>query len=216
MNHKKYFKKLEPVIEDFLNAFDQLENVRKGITCFASSKITNGKDYDLATTISKNLSQEGYSIITGGGPGIMEACNKGAKEGKGKSIGLTMDIVGQENNKYLDIEVKFKYFFSRKVTFARYANAFIVFPGGFGTLDELFEVLTLVQTQHIQRRPVIMIGTKYWDKLEGFIYDTLVTSGAVLKEDLKLFKITDDGKEVIKIIDKFMEEKDRLKRKKFI
>ena len=216
MNYRKYFKKLEPVIEDFLNAFDKLENLRKGITCFASSKITSGKEYDLAVKVCSKLSKKGYSIITGGGPGIMEACNKGAKQGKGKSIGLTMDIVGQENNSDLDIEVKFKYFFSRKVTFARYANAFIVFPGGFGTLDELFEVLTLVQTQHIKRRPIILIGTEYWDKLEGFIYDKLLENGAIKKKDLKLFTITDDISEVVATIDKFVEEKDRFKRKKFI
>ena len=216
MSHKKYFKKLEPVIEDFLNAFDKLENLRRGITCFAASKITAGREYDLAIKLCKTLSQKGYSIITGGGPGIMEACNIGAKQGKGKSVGLTMNIVGQEDNKYLDINVKFKYFFSRKVIFARYANAFIVFPGGFGTLDELFEILTLIQTQHIKKRPVILIGTEYWDKLESLVYDTLVVNGAVLKKDLKLFTITDSAEKVVNIINKFVEEKDRFKRKKYI
>ena len=208
---------LHKVNKDFLTAFKTLKGVNPGIVCFSSAKINKGPFYDLATNVCKELSRKGYNIITGGGPGIMEACNRGAIEGKnGKSIGFQIELPNQSDNPYLDISIKFKYFFSRKTMFARYANAYVVFPGGFGTLDELFEILTLIQTQKIKKKPIILVGVKYWQNLIKFIINTLQHQGAINKRDYELITFTDDTNTIIKIIDSFIKEKQRFPRKKFI
>lgn len=211
-------KKLYSIVRDFKGARRKLQNVRRGVVCFGSARINNGQYYDLAIEVSKRLSELGHSIITGGGPGIMEACNKGCKLGKkGKSIGFNIQLpCEQQPNPYLDLEVTFEYFFSRKNMFARYGDAFIIFPGGYGTLDELFEVMTLMQTNKIKKRPIILIGSEYWNGIDKFIKDTLLIQNAIIKEDIELIKIMDNIDEVVKIVDEFIKQKDRFTRNKFI
>ena len=210
-------KHLYSIIRDFRDAHRKLENVRKGVVCFGSARIDKGQYYDLSVEVCKRLSQEGHSIITGGGPGIMEACNMGCKLGKnGKSIGFNIDISDQVDNDYLDLSVKFEYFFCRKNMFARYANAFIVLPGGFGTLDELFEVVTLIQTSKLKKRPIILVGSHYWKMLRIFIEEVLKEKGAISKEDLDLLLFTDNVDEIVRVINKFVDTKERFIRNKFI
>ena len=150
------------------------------------------------------MAKSGYSVITGAGPGIMEAANKGAKRADGDSIGLNILIpTAQKPNKYVTRSVEFKYFFCRKVMFVKYTKAFIVFPGGFGTLDELFEGITLVQTNRIEPLPVILVGGEYWKDLIKWIKDTLLTRDAIEKPDLAIFSVADTPEEILAIIRKF-------------
>jgi len=164
------------------------------------------KYYQLAEQIATKLTEEGYGIITGGGPGIMEAGNKGAKESGGKSVGLNIELPHEQgSNPYVDVDklLTFNYFFVRKVVFVKYSQGFIAMPGGFGTMDELFETLTLVQTRKIDRIPIVLVGSEYWSGLMDWIKGTLLASNNVNPEDLDLIKIMDDPDEIVEHVNTF-------------
>lgn len=190
------------IMAEFVEGFESLKDIRPSVSIFGSAR--NGFDpkyYKLTEEISKKLSDLGFNIITGGGPGIMESANKGAKEGKSKSVGLNIKLPAEQNpNPYQDIELDFQYFFARKVMFVKYASGFIVFPGGFGTLDEFFEALTLMQTEKTLRFPVICIGSEYWQGLFEWIKNTLLKNKAINPEDMDLFCLTDDIEEAVQLI----------------
>lgn len=193
------------IMSEFVDGFEELSDVKQAVTIFGSARFKPGnKYYKLATDTAYLMAKSGYSIITGAGPGIMEGANKGAKDAKGDSIGLNILIpTAQKPNKYVTRSVEFKYFFCRKVMFAKYSKAFIVFPGGFGTLDELFEGLTLVQTQRVDPFPVILVGSEYWKDMINWIKTTLLNNDAVEKQDLSIFSVADTPKEILSIITKF-------------
>jgi uncharacterized protein (TIGR00730 family) len=176
--------------------------VGAGVTIFGSARTTPGDPHYKATTkLARELARHNLAVITGGGPGIMEAANKGAREIKGKSVGLNIELPHeQEGNKFANIPVHFHYFFSRKVCFVKYSLAFVFMPGGFGTLDEFFEVLTLVQTQRIQRFPLILFGRKYWTGLLKWLDATLGKGHYISPGDMELLTLTDDPHEVVNII----------------
>lgn len=193
------------IMSEFVDAFEELKSVEPAVTVWGSARTkVHSPYYKMTYDLGYGLSRAGYSVITGGGPGLMEAANKGAQAGKrGKSVGLNIDIdlpEEQKPNDYLDIYLKFKYFFIRKVMFVKYATAFVIMPGGYGTMDELFEALTLIQTHRAQPFPVILMGKKYWKGLFNWLNDTVVKSGHLYARDLDFFKITDDPAEAVRII----------------
>ena len=193
------------IMSEFVDGFDVLSKVGPAVSIFGSSRISR-KDrvYKLTERIAYLLAKEGYAIITGGGPGIMEAANKGAKGAKGKSIGLNIEIPAEQKpNPYVETLLDFHYFFSRKVMFVKYASAFVIMPGGFGTLDELFESLNLIQTERIGSFPVIMVGKEYWRGLIDWIKQVPLKRNCIQAEDLKIFKLVDTPEEVVKAIKDF-------------
>lgn len=201
------------IMSEFVEGFDKLENIGPCISIYGSARLTADNEYyHLAEKIAGAFVDEGYGIITGGGPGIMEAGNKGAFEKKGKSVGLNIDLpFEQYANPYIDHdkEIKFNYFFARKVMFVKFAQAFVLMPGGFGTLDELFESVTLIQTQKIAPVPVILVGTKFWGGLLDWIKITLLeTNGTINQKDLDLLHVTDSVEEVVKIVSQHYEKID--------
>ncbi|MDP2651397.1 MAG: TIGR00730 family Rossman fold protein [bacterium] len=198
-------KRNSEIQKEFTNGFDLLENYPRSVTFFGSTQTDHSNVYYkdarvLAHRIAKEL---GYSVITGGGPGIMEAANRGAHEVGGNSLGLTIKLpLGQRTNKYIDKEIEFYYFFVRKVCLTFSAEAFIFYPGGFGTLDEFFEVATLIQTKKIEGVPIICVGVEYWSKLTSFMETEMLSRGAISLNDLGLFAITDDHETILEIIKK--------------
>jgi uncharacterized protein (TIGR00730 family) len=157
--------------------------------------------YEAGVALGAALSRAGYAVITGGGPGAMEAANRGASESGGLSVGLGIELpFEQELNEWVDVGIAFRYFFVRKTMFVKYAQAFVILPGGFGTLDELFEALTLVQTRKVTRFPVVLFGSEYWSGLVGWIRDTMVPASTIHRSDLDLFTVTDDVDEVVRVI----------------
>lgn len=196
------------IMSEFVDGFEVLSKVEKAVSIFGGSRIKPGnKYYQLAEETAYLLAKEGFAIITGSGPGIMEAGNKGAKMAKGHSIGLNIQIPSEQKpNKYVDTLLDFHYFFVRKVMFVKYAKAFVILPGGYGTLDELFESLNLIQTKRIGMFPVVLMGKEYWHGLTKWIEDVLLKHGAITKQDQKLFTITDSPKEVVKVIKDFYEK----------
>jgi uncharacterized protein (TIGR00730 family) len=196
------------VIAEFVDGFEALNNIGPCISIFGSARTKPEHPYyKKATDIAQRLTEEGFGIITGGGPGIMEAGNKGAHLAGGASVGLNISLpFEQHHNPYIDSDksLDHRFFFVRKVMFVKYAQAFVVLPGGFGTLDELFEVLTLIQTGKITKVPVILVGTAYWGGLKAWIRDVMVEQAHNCNpEDLNLLPITDDIDEVVKIINDF-------------
>jgi uncharacterized protein (TIGR00730 family) len=191
------------IIGEFVEGFDALPNVLPAVTIYGSSRADPGTwAYATAEKTARALAQKGFSIITGGGPSVMEAANKGAFEGGGKSVGLNIDIpVEQVSNRYTTLSLKFHYFFVRKVMLVKYATAFILFPGGFGTLDELFEIATLIQTEKLQPFPVILMGRSYWSGLLEWLRTQVVGHEFLDPSSLDLFTITDDVQEVVTIIE---------------
>lgn len=187
---------------EFVDSFETLSQVGPGVTIFGSARTPSNNPYYQATvTLAKELAHHKLAVITGGGPGIMEAANKGAAKAKGKSVGLNIELpFEQEGNHYANIPIHFHYFFSRKVCFVKYSIGFVFMPGGFGTLDEFFEVLTLVQTQRIPRFPLILFGRKYWKGLLDWMATTMEKGKYISPGDLDLVTITDDPQEAIKII----------------
>lgn len=183
---------------ELVEGFETLNELGPAVTIFGGARFSNGnKYYRDAVTLSKMLADDGFAIITGGGPGIMEGANKGAKKGKAHSVGLNIEIPAEQvPNKYQDVTLSFRYFFIRKLMFIKYAIAYIIFPGGFGTMDELFEALTLVQTRRIESFPVILYGSEYWKGLVDWMKTTLVPNGAIGKEDFSFFSIVDTPEEV--------------------
>jgi len=204
------------VMSEFVQGFEVLNQVGPCISIFGSARTKPGTFYyDLATKIATRLVEEGYGIITGGGPGIMEAGNKGAWMRSGTSVGLNINLpFEQSHNPFIApaLNLKHRYFFIRKVMFVKYAQGFVVMPGGFGTLDELFEVLTLVQTKTITPVPIILVGTEFWAGLKDWIVEVMLKRHQnISPEDLDLFHITDDVEEVVRIINDFyLQDKEQL------
>lgn len=193
------------ILAEFVDGFETMISLGPSVAFFGSSnaKPLSPKYYDLATLLAKKIAEKGFGIITGGGPGIMEAANKGAQAAKGKSCGLCINLPTEASpNAFIDKKylLNHRYFFVRKVMFVRYAQAFVVFPGGFGTLDELFEALTLIQTKKIQPFPVFMIGVEYWQGLVNWLKDTLQKNQNIAEADLSLFTLTDEIEEVVEKI----------------
>ncbi|MCB4792424.1 MAG: TIGR00730 family Rossman fold protein [Elusimicrobia bacterium] len=192
------------IMSEFVDGFDSLSDIASSITIFGSARSKNSSsDYKVAKTIAYGLAKAGYTIITGGGPGLMEGANLGAKLAKGKSVGLNIELpMEQCINPYVTMPVGFKYFFVRKVMFLKYASGVIVMPGGFGTMDECFEVLTLVQTNKITKIPIILYNSKYWKGLIEWLNNTMVKWGMVTKPELSIFKVMDDPAQIVKEIKK--------------
>lgn len=196
------------VIAEFVDGFEILNNIGPCISIFGSARTKPEHPYyKKAIDIARRLTEEGYGIITGGGPGIMEAGNKGAKLYGGASVGLNIDLpFEQHHNPYIDVDksLNHRYFFVRKVMFVKYAQAFVVLPGGFGTMDELFEVLTLIQTGKITKVPVVLVGSSFWNGLKDWIKNIMLEQERNINPaDLDLLPITDDVEEVVKIINDF-------------
>ena len=190
------------ITSEFVEGFDALAGIQKGVTIFGSARTgPDDPQYQAAEAVAKLLAEQGFSIITGAGPGIMEAANKGAKAGGGHSVGCNIELpFEQGNNPYVDTLVHFRYFFVRKTMFIKYSNAFIIFPGGFGTLDELFEALTLIQTGKIYQFPVILFGRHYWAGLIRWITSRVAAEGKISPGDLDLLLLTDDPAEAAQAV----------------
>lgn len=190
------------IMGEFVEGFETLHPVWPAVSIFGSARAPRRSRYYKETVeIASMLSQAGFSIITGGGPGIMEAANKGAHEAGGRSIGLNIKLPFEQSaNEFVDTCVDFNYFFARKVMFVKYACGFVGIPGGFGTLDEIFEALTLIQTKKIHDFPVVLYGTKYWEGLLNWLEDQPLKERMISRKDLKLFKVTDDKDELVEII----------------
>jgi len=190
------------IMGEFIEGFDTLASVDKAVTIFGSARIgPDDPHYDAATETARLLAKAGFAIITGAGPGIMEAANKGAQAGGGRSIGCNIELPFEQGaNPYVDTLVNFRYFFVRKTMFIKYSVAFIIFPGGFGTLDELFEALTLIQTGKIYRFPVILFGRYYWAGLLRWLQARVLTEGKISEGDLDLMLVTDDPAEAVQAI----------------
>ncbi len=193
------------IMAEFVEGFDEMSKVGDAVSIFGSARTKKSdKYYKLAEKCTALLVKEGFTVITGGGPGIMEAGNKGATEANGESIGLNIDLpFEQKSNPYVKTLINFHYFFCRKVMFVKYAKAFVIFPGGFGTLDEFFESATLIQTQRIDRFPVILVGKQYWKGLLVWLKDTVAVEKNIDPADLDLFKTVDTAEDVIKEIKEF-------------
>jgi uncharacterized protein (TIGR00730 family) len=193
------------IMSEFVEGFDALAEVGRAISVFGSARIqADHRYYEQARTLGRMLAEAGYAVITGGGPGIMEAANRGCQEGDGLSIGCNIELPREQGlNRYVDLGVEFRYFFARKVMFVKYADAFVIFPGGFGTLDELFEALTLIQTDKVQDFPVVLMGTDYWAGLIDWIRGSLLKEAAINPEDVDLLRLTDDPGEAVRIIDAY-------------
>ncbi|MDQ8162878.1 MAG: TIGR00730 family Rossman fold protein [Gemmatimonadota bacterium] len=190
------------ITAEFVEGFDALAGIRKGVTIFGSARTgPDDPQYVAAHETARLLAGQGFSIITGAGPGIMEAANKGAKDGGGHSVGCNIELPFEQGaNPYVDTLVRFRYFFVRKTMFIKYSNAFIIFPGGFGTLDELFEALTLIQTGKIYQFPVILFGRAYWAGLIEWITSRLIGDGKISPGDLDLLLLTDDPAEAAQAV----------------
>ncbi len=190
------------ILAEFVEGFDALADLGPAITVFGSARVTrDSKVYATAREIGRLLAQEGYAIITGGGPGVMEAANRGCQEGGGMSVGCNIELPHEQDlNPYIDLGVAFRYFFARKTMFVKYADGFVILPGGFGTMDEMFESLTLIQTGKINHFPIILVGTDYYGGLIDWIRARLLADGMIDEGDLDLLVVTDDPAEVVRII----------------
>jgi uncharacterized protein (TIGR00730 family) len=194
-------QRLERMSEELEMGFDRLRGTARGVSIFGSARTPPGSpEYELAREVGFRLGEAGFTVITGGGPGVMEGANRGAQEAGGRSVGLNIELAfEQAPNPYQDVELIFHYFFTRKVMFVRYANAFVVFPGGFGTLDELFEALVLIQTGKVKMFPVLLVGTEFWTGLLDWIRDQLAAKGLISPLDQDLFRMTDDVDEIVAV-----------------
>ncbi|MBW1680211.1 MAG: TIGR00730 family Rossman fold protein [Deltaproteobacteria bacterium] len=192
------------ILAEFVEGFEVMPEVYPAVTIFGSSrKRPKSKDYRMTLRTARLLVENGFNVISGGGPGIMEAANKGAAEAGGKSVGLHIKLPNeQQPNKYANVRLDYKYFFVRKVMFIKYAVAYIILPGGFGTLDELFEALTLIQTQKIKPFPVVLLNRGFWEGLLEWFKDTLVRERTVSEDDLEIFSVVDTPEEAVNIIKK--------------
>ena len=196
-------QRLARIHDEHAKGFGALAGITRGVSIFGSARVREDDPrYALARDIGRRLGERGFAVITGGGPGIMEAANRGARDAGACSVGLNIELPFEQGpNPYQDIALMFHFFFARKVMFVRYATAFVVFPGGFGTLDELFEALVLIQTRKIREFPVVMVDTGYWDGLLGWIRERLVGEGMIAPEDIDLMRCTDDPDEVVAIVE---------------
>jgi len=195
------------VMAEFVNGFEKLAKIGPCVSVFGSARTKpDNPYYKMAEEIAAKLVRHGYGVITGGGPGIMEAGNKGAKSEGGRSVGLNIELPFEQNgNPYIDPDklISFDYFFVRKVMFVKYSQGFIVMPGGFGTLDELFEAITLIQTDKIGKFPIVLVGRSYWQGLMDWVENTMLTEKNISPGDLNLIHIVDDATAAVKVIDDF-------------
>ncbi|NAY90856.1 TIGR00730 family Rossman fold protein [Muricauda sp. JGD-17] len=200
------------IMGEFVNGFEKMSAIGPCVSIFGSARVRPGQPYyDLAVKVAQRVAEAGYGIITGGGPGIMEAGNKGANLAGGISVGLNIDLpFEQHDNPFIDDDksLDFDYFFVRKVMFVKYSQGFVVMPGGFGTLDEFFEALTLIQTNKIHKFPIILVGTEFWKGLIDWIKKALLEEGNISSKDLDLIKLVDTEDEVVNIIDEFYRKRD--------
>lgn len=189
---------------EFVEGFGLLAELGKAVSVFGSARSRPGTpEYELGVEIARGLAEAGYAVITGGGPGIMEAANKGASMAGGVSVGLGIELPMESGlNDYVNVGVEFRYFFVRKTVFVKYSQAFVVLPGGYGTMDELFEALTLVATGKITRFPIVLVGSEYWSGMLSWLRETMLADGKIHPEELDLLQVTDDPEEVVKIIKK--------------
>jgi uncharacterized protein (TIGR00730 family) len=197
------------ILGEFVEGFDTLSDVHNAVTIFGSARTPPGDPYyEKAVETSRMLAKEGFPIITGGGPGIMEAANRGAQEGNGLSIGCNIELpFEQGTNPYVERSIHFRYFFVRKTMFVKYSTAFVVFPGGFGTMDELFEALTLIQTGKVKHFPVILFGVAYWSGMAEWLRERVAGEGKINAADLELFHVTDDPADAVRHILKARERR---------
>ena len=196
------------IMGEFVDGFDNLRDIGPAISIFGSARTKSRHPwYRMGMDVAEQLSRRGFSIITGGGPGLMKAANQGARKGGGISVGLNIELPEEQSpNPYQDVEVYFNYFFARKVMFAKYALGYVVLPGGFGTMDELFEALTLIQTRKMVDFPIVLMGRDYWGGLIRWIQKRMVEEGTISKDDPDLFYLTDDPVEAATAIQKALEE----------
>jgi uncharacterized protein (TIGR00730 family) len=192
------------IMAELVEGFEALNNIGPAVTIFGSARLEPGSlYYNKCLAVSENLAKDGFAVISGGGPGIMEAANKGAQNGNGTSVGLNIELpMEQTPNPFQDIQVEFRYFFVRKLMFVKYAVAYVIFPGGFGTMDELFEALTLIQTKKIRSFPVVLVGKDYWQGMIDWLRKTMLAHGNISPEEIDLMHIVDDPDEVCAIINK--------------
>lgn len=190
------------IMGEFVSGFEELADIGAAVTIFGSAR---GRPpdpmYEMAVDTARRLGREGFTILTGAGPGIMEAANKGAREVGAPSIGLNIELPEEQDaNPYLDRVVDFRYFFVRKTMLVKYSSAFVIFPGGFGTLDELFEALTLIQTGKVRHMPVVLVGSEYWAGLIGWLKGALLAGGKISPQDLDIFQLVDDPAEIVRLV----------------
>ena len=187
------------IISEFVDGFETMAEIYPAVSIFGSSRIGAGDPlYEKARVVARLFAENGFNVITGGGPGLMEAANRGAVEGGAQSVGLNIRLpMEQQPNAYANVVLDFRYFFIRKVMFVKYAQAYVVFPGGFGTLDELFEAITLIQTDRIKPFPVILVGNDYWTGLVNWIRERLLETGKISSDDMDLIQLVDDPDEVV-------------------
>lgn len=195
------------IMSEFVEGFEVLSKAGKAVSIFGSARTKPGNlHYKLGEEVAYQMAEAGYAVITGSGPGLMEAANKGAKRAGGHSIGLNIHIPSEQKpNKYVDTLLDFRYFFIRKVMFVKYAKAFVILPGGYGTLDEFFEAVNLIQTERISKFPVVLFGSKYWRGLLTWLKSTVLKYGNISKSDLDIFTLVDKPKEVAAVVKKFYE-----------
>ncbi len=211
-NERPYYEeswRIFRIMSEFVDGFELFENIDRAVTVWGSARVRPENEwYKEAVKLGRLLVKNGYAVITGGGPGIMEAANKGAFLEKGISVGLNIELpMEQKANRYITHLISFRYFFVRKVMFVKYARAFVIFPGGFGTLDEFAEALNLIQTQRVNRFPVILVGNKHWKPIIRWMENYLVSGGFISKKDMEIFTTAETAEEVIKKIKQFYRKK---------
>ncbi len=194
------------IMAEFVEAVEELSRVGHAVSIFGSARVTPRDEYyEKTVELARLLAEEGFGVITGGGPGIMEAANKGASEGGGKSVGMNIRLpFEQKPNPYANISIDYNYFFIRKVMFVKYAMAYVILPGGFGTMDELFEALTLIQTKRIKSFPVVLMGREYWEGLLQWLKETMLKEGKISEEDLDIVRVIDEPDKIVRHIKKFV------------
>ena len=200
--------KIFQVMAEFVEGFERLIGIKPSVSVFGSARIEVDSPYGkLAQDIGRQLSDAGFTVVTGGGPGIMQAANSGAYQGKSLSVGLCIPVPGEPLPQYCDITLQFRHFFTRKVMFVKYAVAYVVCPGGFGTLDELAEILTLVQTHKTRKIPIILVNKKFWEPLIAWFENTLLQEQMIKEQDLQLFTIVEEAAEVIQVVQEFYKDR---------
>ncbi len=194
------------IMAEFVEAIEELSKIGHAVSIFGSAReAPGGRYYEKAREVARILGEEGFSVITGGGPGIMEAANRGASEAGARSVGMNIQLpFEQKPNTYANINIAYKYFFVRKVMFVKYAMAYVILPGGFGTIDELFEALTLIQTKRIRSFPVVLMGSEYWGGLMDWMKKTMLPEGKISEEDLDFIQVIDEPDKVVRHIKKFV------------
>jgi uncharacterized protein (TIGR00730 family) len=198
------------IMAEFIEATEYLSEIRPAVSIYGSARLkASSPYYKLATQIARKLSDAGFAVISGGGPGIMEAANKGAHAGKAPSVGLNIELPHEQSgNQWQDISLRFRHFFTRKVTFVKNSDAVIVMPGGFGTLDELAEVLTLIQTKKSRHVPIILVGAEFWEGLLAWFKSSLIPMGLINPNDIDLMQVIDDPDQVLEAVLKFYEDRE--------